>query len=150
MIARMSPRVGDEVHVPGIGTGVVREVRNRGRCVVEIKGRAMVVEAAHVEAAASRSRPRRAVLSSAPRAGVRSGSSIASLDLHGMTVEQAIEILDRFLSDALVAGHAEVRVIHGKSGGRIKAAVHARLRELPAVRHFRVDATNAGVTIVVF
>jgi DNA mismatch repair protein MutS2 len=65
-----------------------------------------------------------------------------------MTVEEAVTALDTFLNDALLAGHADVRVIHGRSGGRLKAAVHARLKQLVAVRAFRLDPANAGVTIV--
>jgi DNA mismatch repair protein MutS2 len=64
-----------------------------------------------------------------------------------MTREVAIEALDEFLNDALLASLDEVRIIHGRSGGRLKAAVHARLREVPTVRSFRVDPRNAGVTI---
>ena len=70
------------------------------------------------------------------------------LDLHGKTTAEAIEALDAFLNDALLAGAGEARVIHGRSGGRLKAAVHARLRQLPSLRGFRVDPRNPGVTIV--
>ena len=72
-----------------------------------------------------------------------------TIDLHGLTAAEAAEALDAFLNDALLAGLAEVRVIHGRSGGRLKAAVHQRLREISSVRTFRVDPANPGVTIVV-
>ena len=49
----------------------------------------------------------------------------------------------------LLASASEVRVIHGRSGGRVKQAVHARLREL-SVRSVRLDPRNPGVTIVTF
>jgi len=65
-----------------------------------------------------------------------------------MTVEEAVAALDTFLNDALLAGHAEVRVIHGRSGGRLRTAVHARLKQLSVVRALRLDPGNAGVTIV--
>jgi DNA mismatch repair protein MutS2 len=64
-----------------------------------------------------------------------------------MTVEEAVAALDTFLNDALLAGHAEVRVIHGRGGGRLKAAVHARLKQLSVVRAIRLDPANPGVTI---
>ena len=73
----------------------------------------------------------------------------AEIDLHGLTAAEAVTALDAFLNDALLAALGEVRVIHGRSGGRVKAAVHHRLRELPSIRNFRVDPTNPGVTIVV-
>ena len=74
----------------------------------------------------------------------------ASIDLHGMTTDAAQSALDEFLSDAILAGHHEIRVIHGRSGGRLKAMVHARLRAMTSVRAFRLDPANPGVTIVVF
>ena len=83
----------------------------------------------------------------APDAPTRSYAS-TSLDLHGMTVEEAVTALDAFLNEALLAGHAEVRVIHGRSGGRLQAAVHARLKQLSVVHHSRLDPANPGVTIV--
>lgn len=65
-----------------------------------------------------------------------------------MTVEEAVAAVDSCLNDALLAGHAEVRVIHGRSGGRLKAAVDARLKQFRVVRATRLDPANAGVTIV--
>jgi DNA mismatch repair protein MutS2 len=65
-----------------------------------------------------------------------------------MTVEEAVAALDGFLNDALLGGATEVRVIHGRSGGRLKAAVHARLKQLSIARSVRVDPANPGVTIV--
>ncbi len=73
-----------------------------------------------------------------------------SIDLHGKTVDEALEALELFINHALLEGSREVRVIHGRSGGRIKAAVHGYLRQLPAVEGARLDPHNQGVTIVRF
>ncbi|MFP5378969.1 MAG: Smr/MutS family protein [Vicinamibacteria bacterium] len=160
----MGVSIGDRVHVPGLSTGVILEVRNHGRCLVEIKGRGVEVLAAQLEPVSPKrvsipSREDGKRVSAPAREGGTSAGDVAvapdrrghapmSLDLHGMTVDQAVEALDVFLNDALLAGHAEVRVIHGRSGGRVKAAAHARLRALSVVRAFRVDERNAGVTVV--
>ncbi|HXG54279.1 MAG TPA: Smr/MutS family protein, partial [Vicinamibacterales bacterium] len=72
----------------------------------------------------------------------------ASIDLHGMTRMEAISALDAFLNDAMLAGLAEVRVVHGRSGGLVKSAVHARLDLFASVQGFRLDPRNPGVTIV--
>jgi DNA mismatch repair protein MutS2 len=143
---------GDEVHVAALGTGVVREVRNRGRYLVELKGRSIAVSEGQLTIVSGRKRPEPRGASS-PKASASETSGKASpvatsLDLHGLTVEEAVAALDTFLNDALLAGHADVRVIHGRSGGRLKAAVHARLKQLVAVRAFRLDPANVGVTIV--
>jgi DNA mismatch repair protein MutS2 len=142
---------GDEVHVAALGKGVVREVRNGGRYLVELKGRSIVAAEAQLGAVSPR---KRQPSSDAPVSKTTGSDSPTrsyartSLDLHGMTVEEAVAALDAWLNDALLASHAEVRVIHGRSGGRLKAAVHARLKQLPVVRATRLDPANPGVTIV--
>ena len=143
---------GDHVHVVALGKGVVREVRNGARYLVEIKGRSLLVAGDQLERIdpPRRGRDARSHVEPAAADGSPPRQRPPSLDLHGKTVYEGLEALDAFLSDALLEGYAEVRVIHGRSGGRLKAAVHGRLREIPAVRAFRVDPQNAGVTIVVF
>lgn len=144
---------GDRVHVAGLGTGTVREVRNGGRYLVEIKERTLVVDGSTLEGASAPHRPRGGKDVGQPPAAAHlqrahSGSDV--LDLHGKTVPEAIEALDGFLNDSLLESRDEVRIIHGRSGGRVKAAVHQRLRQLPSVRSFRLDPRNPGVTIVSF
>lgn len=142
------------MHVAGFGKGVVREARNGGRYLVVVKGRAMVVSASALSAAPGERASARgpAPASSGGRrreAGPAAGGAPRTLDLHGKTVDEALEVLDRFLNEALLADALELRIVHGRSGGRIKAAVQRRLGEIPAVRAFRLDPANPGVTIVV-
>ena len=143
--------VGQSVHVASLGKGVVREVRNGARYLVEIKGRAVLVAAAQLRAVAeAKSQKKRAAAESPPVASSdpdRRGAP-SSVDLHGMTVVEATAALDEFLSEAILSGHAEVRVVHGRSGGRLRDAVHRRLKLLRSVRAYRLDPSNPGVTIV--
>ena len=141
---------GDHVHIAALGKGIVRDVRNRGRYVVELKGRTMVVAESQltaVEAAKAAKQPKNSGEPQAPHPLERTHAA-ASIDLHGMTTDEAVSAIDEFLNDAILASLPEVRIVHGRSGGRLKGAVHARLRELPSVRAFRIDPRNAGVTIV--
>ena len=154
----MTFAVGDRVHLPRVGTGVVVEIRNGGRLRVEIKGRTMIVdegqlERAHATRASTASEPderseRRSGERVRPQGSPRGEAPRMRIDLHGLTVAEAIDALDAFLNDALLAGLPEVRVVHGRSGGKIRDAVHQRLRAIAAVRAFRIDPRNAGVTIV--
>jgi DNA mismatch repair protein MutS2 len=139
---------GDAVHVPGLGKGVVRELRKGGRCLVEIKGRALDVDASRLEPIRSRT-PRAAGASAQPEAVEPPRVHVpASIDLHGLRPDDALAALDGFINDAILAGHASVSVIHGRGGGRLKDLVHRRLGSLAAVKHLRVDPVNPGVTIV--
>jgi dsDNA-specific endonuclease/ATPase MutS2 len=147
--------VGDHVHVPSLGTGTVREVRNRRRYVVEVKGRLLQVQASQLQSAdpprkTRVSRKGAAAAAAAEQKDADAGArTVRTIDLHGKTVVEAIEALDAFVNDAALDGADELHVIHGRSGTRLKSAVHARLAEMPAVRSFRIDAGNPGVTIAV-
>jgi DNA mismatch repair protein MutS2 len=145
---------GDRVHVANLGTAVVREARNGGRYLIELKGRSMVVAGSQLESAPERpaakhhrAAKRQPTKTTARDPALGTSTRSRSLDLHGKTVPEALDALDSFLNDALLEGVDDVRVIHGRSGGKLKAAVHGRLAEL-TVRAFRVDPGNPGVTIV--
>jgi dsDNA-specific endonuclease/ATPase MutS2 len=140
---------GDHVHVAHLGKGIVREARSGERYLVLIKGRLMLLGAHQLMAVAGKGRSKGGERPSGPAPDTPAGMhGAAGLDLHGMTAMEAVEALDLFLNDALLASLPEVRVIHGRSGGRLRAAVHQRLRELPSVRSFQLEPENPGVTIV--
>lgn len=58
------------------------------------------------------------------------------IKLIGMTVDEALPELDRFLDAAFRGELRKVAVIHGLGKGILRNAVHQRLREVPFVRHF--------------
>ena len=62
------------------------------------------------------------------------------LDLHGQRANEAIENLDKFLSDCLIAGFDEVLVYHGIGTGKLSRAVKEFLEIHPSVVSFH-DAT---------
>lgn len=148
----MTFRPGDLVHVAALGKGIVREVRNGGRYLVEIKGHSMVLAGHQLAPAESPRTPRRAKPAvgdtQEPAAVEPTATASPSLDLHGRTVDEGLDALNEFLNTALLAGKGEVRIIHGRSGGKLKAAVHARLKLMPSIRSFGLDPRNPGVTIV--
>ena len=149
--SRFAP--GDTVQTP-FGKG------RRGRCgtwrlMVDVQGRAMVVKETEISVLdavrqSSRARP---VASERASGRIRpqqrrSRQAPAEVDLHGLTVEEALDRAQDALNEALLADFGELRFIHGRGGGRIRAALHRRLRETPSVRGFRLDPRNEGVTIV--
>ena len=144
----MSYNPGDAVHVAGLGKGTVRAVRNGGRYVIELKGRTVVASASQLRLHEAPKENRRGVTTTTAGPTVERRHAPGSIDLHGMTADQAIAALDVFLSEAMLASLDVVRIVHGRSGGRLKMAVHARLRLLPSVRGFQIDPSNPGVTIV--
>ena len=71
----------------------------------------------------------------------------AELDLRGRTAQEAREALRAFVDTAAVAGRGEVRVIHGRGTGAIRAAVRDELTRHPLVGSHESDSAD-GATIV--
>ena len=67
-------------------------------------------------------------------------SGYIKLDLHGQRAEEAIENLDKFLSDSLMSGFDEVLVYHGIGTGKLSRAVALFLDTHPSVESYH-DAT---------
>jgi len=73
------------------------------------------------------------------------------LDLRGMTVDEALSLVDQRLDEAVRSGVTEMRIIHGKGTGALRQAVREMLR-----RHALVSgqtpaeqrAGGDGVTVV--
>ena len=74
----------------------------------------------------------------------RPGRASVQLDLHGLRAEEAVEKLDLFLSDALIAGFDEVLVYHGIGTGKLAYAVREFLKQHPKVRSFGDAPANMG------
>lgn len=68
-------------------------------------------------------------------------SGYIKLDLHGQRADEAIENLDKFLSDSLMAGFDEVLVYHGIGTGKLARAVSEFLDIHPRVVSYN-DATS--------
>ena len=75
------------------------------------------------------------------------------VNLIGMTTDEAMPVLEKYLDDAYLAHLQNVRVVHGRGTGALKNMVHQRLRKLKYVDSFRLGAFgegDTGVTIVTF
>ena len=75
------------------------------------------------------------------------------VNLIGMTTDEAIPALEKYLDDAYLAHLPQIRVVHGRGTGALRNAVHKRLKKLNYVKEFRLGEFgegDAGVTIVVF
>jgi DNA mismatch repair protein MutS2 len=66
------------------------------------------------------------------------------LDLRGLTVNDMLIELDRYLDTAYLAGLPFVRIIHGKGTGALRQAVREELRGHPLVGEFRTGENSEG------
>lgn len=81
----------------------------------------------------------------------KSANVSTEINLLGMTVDEAVPQLDKYLDDAAIAHLEEVRVVHGKGTGALRAGVQKFLKKNKHVKSFRLGEYgegDAGVTIV--
>lgn len=75
------------------------------------------------------------------------------INLIGMTVDQAMPVLEKYLDDAYLAHMSQVTIIHGRGTGALRTATHNHLKRTKYVKSFRLGEFgegDMGVTIVNF
>ena len=68
------------------------------------------------------------------------------IDLHRLTVDEALPVLDDFLHSAFRTGLYRVRVIHGKGSGILRQEVGRYLSKHPLVKSHRLADKYHGST----
>lgn len=66
------------------------------------------------------------------------------IDIRGMTIDEAVQTLDKFIDDAIMASFHEVMVIHGKGTGALRKGVRQYLQNHPGVQSVKIGEYNEG------
>lgn len=83
----------------------------------------------------------------------KSASISTSLNIIGKTVDEAMPEVDKYLDDAYLAHLTQVTIIHGRGTGKLRTAVHNKLKKCRYVKSYRLGTFGegeTGVTIVDF
>ena len=72
------------------------------------------------------------------------------IDLHGLTVDEALARVVEAIDAALQGDADRLEIVHGKGSGRIRQALHRHLKAMTVVMSFSLDPRNPGVTWVYF
>ena len=73
------------------------------------------------------------------------------LNLIGLTVDEAIPMVDKTIDSALLEKKKELRIIHGLGTGRLRQAIHDHLKQQSGIKNFYLGNPlegGAGITIV--
>jgi DNA mismatch repair protein MutS2 len=160
----MSFAVGSAVSVTSLRkNGQIIEVLTGGRYRVVVGGMTMVCAETDLASVSHGKKQRKRERETAARsaaaqpaitpASVVAASDIArlqSIDLHGLTVPEALSVLGPFLDRAIRAGLERVEIIHGVGGGKLRVAVRKYLAEVPAVSMAAPHDRNPGVMVAYF
>jgi DNA mismatch repair protein MutS2 len=111
--------------------GIIISMKGQKEATIEMDGLKVRVRTKHLQhTQIIKQKPRTDVkLNLEKRAGLK-------CDLHGMRADEACEVLDKFLNDALVNGWDEVIVYHGIGTGKLSFAVKNFLIAHPSVQKF--------------
>ena len=150
------PRIGDTVFLDTLNAeGVIAELDDKG---AQVQVGALRVRASFADMRKRTRSEKRA----AERGHVRkyepaetqlpkTESPGMELDIRGKRVDEAIEILDRYINAAYNAGLPFGRIIHGKGTGRLRQAVRGYLSEhllVSKVTQGQQQEGGAGVTVI--
>lgn len=73
--------------------------------------------------------PGRAARSQVPQE-LRTRTVPTRLDLRGMRVEQALQVLDKFLDDLRLSSYTQAEILHGKGTGALRKAIRQHIAKL--------------------
>ena len=73
------------------------------------------------------------------------------INVLGLTVSEAIQIIDKYIDDCFIAKLTPVRIVHGKGTGALRKGIHQYLKTNKIVDNFRLGTFGEGemgVTVV--
>ena len=75
----------------------------------------------------------------------------SELNVIGLTVDEAIPLVDKFLDDCFLAKLQTARIVHGKGTGKLRQGIHSFLKKNKRVKSYRIGTYGEGemgVTVV--
>ena len=153
---KLTVNVGDKVRVKKLNRfGEVTAIKPRGKTPLQILVGNMHMQAAYHEIDSVHPKQKTSNLSTSVLDIQYSKSNTISseLNIRGLLVKEALDLTDKYLDDAYLAGLPTVRILHGKGTGALRKAVHDELRENPRVTKYQLAPLSQGgegVTVVTF
>ena len=74
----------------------------------------------------------------------KKATMMPEVQLLGMTVDEALHTLDRYLDDCVISNIENVRIVHGKGTGALRSAVTQFLKKDKRVRSYRLGTFGEG------
>jgi len=136
--------VGSRVTVAGLGLEGVVIAIDGNRAEIDVRGKriqAKVKELRVIGGPPSKKTPAkvRVNVELKPREGM-----LSEINVIGMTVDQAVDRVSRFLDDTLVTDLHEVRIVHGHGTGQLRKGIATFLKTHPQVEKYYAAPDNQG------
>lgn len=85
------------------------------------------------------------------RGSSKTKTANSELNVIGLTVDEAIPLVDKFLDDCFLAKLQTARIVHGKGTGKLRQGIHSFLKKNKRVKSYRIGTYGEGemgVTVV--
>ena len=145
-VSARPPRTGDTVELLKLGTkATVLQVNKDGTLLIQAGIMKITVKPDEVYLLPDQGQGEQVkkIVERASRE-LRSMAASPEVDLRGMSQDEAINALDRFLDDALLGKLPSVRIIHGKGTGVLRKAVQQHLKRNKRVKSVRLGVYGEG------
>ena len=159
------PRLDDLDWLPRVGDTVFLDALNAEGVIVDMDDKAAGVQVGSLRVRASyddmrrRNRSERRAAERGHKREYKPSDPLPppvqspgmELDIRGKRVEEALEIVDRYVDAAYTSGLPFGRIIHGKGTGRLRQAVRTFLHDhtlVSKVTQGQNDEGGAGVTVI--
>ena len=147
-------KLGETVHVVSLNADaqVITEPDKKGALTVQagiMKIKTNLNDLTRAESAKEEKKKSKAI-STAFKIDKKSTATLET-DVRGMTLDEALLVVDKFIDDAYLTGLHEVTVIHGKGTGVLRAGIAEFLRKHPTVKSYRAGRFGEGemgVTVI--
>lgn len=135
---------GDTVVIRSIGEGEVLEV-NKNNVLVKSGMLKTRVKMSDLRLIKKKEPPKQSKPSLLYRTSSKADSDISTeIDLRGKTVDEALHDLSLFIDKCVLLNLHEIRIIHGKGTGALRAAVQEDLRRHPNIADYRLGVYGEG------
>ncbi|HEU5180754.1 MAG TPA: Smr/MutS family protein [Candidatus Polarisedimenticolia bacterium] len=140
--AALSP--GEAVRVPGLNLMGTIERLDGDRVVVRSGSTILKLRREEIERPAAAPGRGTTLPAGVRLSRAQESAPAREIQLIGKTVEEALDLLDKYLDDASLEGVSPLRVIHGHGTGRLRTAIHRFLAEHPQVDGFAEAGEKEG------
>ena len=135
--------VGSKVTVGGLGLDGIVIAIDGNRAEIDVRGKRIQAKLKELKVISGPSQPApskvRVNVDLKPREGM-----LSELNVIGMTVDQAIDRVSRYLDDTMVTDLHEVRIVHGHGTGQLRKGIAAFLKTHPQVEKYYAAPDNQG------
>ncbi|RKU09038.1 hypothetical protein C6501_15940 [Candidatus Poribacteria bacterium] len=153
---KLNINVGDKVRIKQLNRfGEITAITKQGSTPLQIRVGSMQMQLSHddIDSVLSKKESQHLSTSVLDIQHSKANSVKSELCIHGMLVKEGLDITDKYLDDAYLAGLLTVRILHGKGTGALRSAVHKVLDANPHVANYQYAHPNEGgegVTVVKF